>query len=349
MRFLCAFRDQQCLLLDETIRRYKNRKVSILLILFFLCSSACAPKRTPIPPGHIPPPREVSQEDEQYGHEILGGLSEKYELDYSHPRRSEVDEIVLKIADSIGASQHPWHVHVFSDASLKNAAATKGNHIFVWTGIIDATLNEDELAAVLAHEMAHVLANHTDPSESELWTKVLIEAGSMAAAIGTTVASRGAYGSDIAGRLAASVTRELGTGIFVNPYTREKEYEADQIGLFLMAKAGYRPEAAIEFWERALYDPAFTSSIPFLATHPPAADRLARLKELILYAKEGNGNIPPPLTQSVTPYPASTSPVATPSPIQIPSTPGVQTPAAPYYPPKSNPLGSNDSFDLRKK
>jgi predicted Zn-dependent protease len=290
-----------------------------------------------MPPGYIPPAREVSIQDEQLGHEILGQLSQKYPLDYDHPRRAEVDEIVMKLTDAIGASSQPWHVNVFTDPNLKNAAATKGNHIFIWTGMIDTTKNEDELAAVLAHEVGHILARHTEPSNQEIWTKVLVEGLSLAAGMGAIVATRGAHGSDIAADLAAALTRTAGTGLFINPYSRDKEYEADQIGVYLMDKAGYRPEAALDFWERALNDPSFSSTIPFLSTHPPAADRLSRLRSIVLFMKPGNMNAVHPFS-----FPDAAAPPVADSTRNTPQHPASSTS-------DTNPLGTDDSFDVRKR
>ncbi|HMO16499.1 MAG TPA: M48 family metallopeptidase [Oligoflexia bacterium] len=325
-----------------------------------------AGSRPPLPPGVIPPPKPVSQADEQYGHEILGGLSLKYELDYDHPRRSEVDDIVAKIVDSIGASNYPWHVHVFKDRTVKNAAATRGNHIFVWTGIIDSTRNEAELSAVLAHEMAHVLLQHTEPTEEESWTQVLIEVTAMAAAVGSTIATRGAYGSDIVAEVAAALTRELGQGILVNPYTRDKEHEADEVGLFLMQKAGYPPEAAIEFWSRAVNDPAFSASLPFFSTHPPASDRLQRLQMTVYSMKNSSGNnfpggfqakaTPPSPTQQGASTQTGTKPLppttnSNPIPTSTPSrsVAAGRSPMQGKYPGPAVVLDPNDSFDVRVK
>lgn len=320
-----------------------------LAISLFSIICSCAPKsvRPPLPPGDIPVPPPVSQEDEQFGHEVLGGLSQKYELDYDHPRRSEVDEIVNRIAQAIGASNQPWHVHVFKAGSVKNAAATRGNHIFVWTGIINATTSEDELSAILAHEMAHVLLRHTEPTERESWAKVVVEGVAIAAAVGSSIATGGAYGADILVDVATALTKEIGQGILVNPYAREKEHEADELGLVLMKKAGYPPQAAIDFWSRALNDPAFTASISFFSTHPPARDRLERLQTIVnaMYGISG--------TPISTPLSA---PSVTPTPVVYPTSPTGPLGAAnsnaqpvPSYPIPTVTLDPDDSFDVRAK
>lgn len=247
--------------------------------LIFLLSQACAASRKPIPIGVIPQVKASSVSDEQYGHQILTALTEKYPLDYNHPRAAEVYSIVDKLTKAAGAGGDPWHVYIFRDAKFKNAAATRGNHVFIWTALLDNTKNEAELAAILAHEISHVLAGHTDPDPNEEMRKLFIGLGSMAAGIAvSTVAGNPTLGQNL-GRMTAGATQELASGFLLYPYSRDNELEADRIGLLLMAQAKYNPQAAIDFWTRAENDPDFTASLAFFSTHPPAQDRLNKLKE----------------------------------------------------------------------
>lgn len=329
--------------------------ISILCLLFHQAclKSNPAPYYEPNLPakeiGTLPPLPPVTAEDEKFGQELLAELSQKYPLDFNHPRRSEVDEVVKKLTDSIGGAQFPWHVNVFSDHTVKNAAATRGNNIFIWTGMLDATNNQDELAAVLGHEIGHILANHTQPTSGETAREVLVGIGSMAAGMAVTILTNGAMGSDIASRVAASLTKEVGSGILIYPYTREKESEADELGIFLMAKAGFNPQSAIDFWTRAEKDPDFSSSIPFFSTHPPAADRLEHLKKLLpiieeqkKQAKNGKSitsnhgalNYPQP-TQNTNSKSPSTIGNNLPNPVNQSNQ-------------NSNKLPDGDSFDIRK-
>jgi hypothetical protein len=170
---------------------------------------------------------------------------------------------------------------------VKNAAATRGNHIFIWSGILDVATSEGEIATVVSHEMAHVLAGHTHPDPNEELRNMLIQVGAIAA--GTALSAMGArYGWWIdPGELGAAAVNQIGQGILVNPYSREKELEADAVGMMLMAKAGYDPGDAVRFWSRAQRDPDFSSSLPFFATHPNAEDRVVRLHQLLPLALEG--------------------------------------------------------------
>jgi len=319
----------------------RQLRLRSLIFYILILGSACAPNtRQYYPPnnnpiGYIPPLSPVTPEDEKYGHELLAKLSEKYKLDFSHPRRSDVDTIVQKLTSSIGGSNQPWHVNVFADSKVKNAAATKGNNVFIWTGMIDATENNDELAAILAHEIGHILALHTEPTNGETAREVIVGIGSMVAGTAVQILTNGAMGSDIASQLASSLTKEVGAGILIYPYSREKETEADEIGLFLMAKAGYSPQAALDFWARAENDPDFSASIPFFSTHPLAKNRLAHLKQLLPYAlnkqSASTGNVSP----SPTPAPQSTQPQPISTPIKLPQSPVDE-------------LSTTDSFDIRQ-
>ena len=252
--------------------------IKYFLICLLLLASSCSlgPRRPPITPGTIPTPRPVSIEDEQYGHQVLNKLSEEFELDYSDPRLDDIERIVDRITVAAGVATEPWHVYLFKEPDVKNAAATRGNHVFVWSGMLDFAQSNEELSTIIGHEIAHVLAGHTDPDPNEQVRKMLI---SIAASAASIAVSKQAGGN--AGNLTGSLTQQLGAGVLVNPYSREREAEADHIGFFLMADAGYNPEAAIRFWERAEKSPDFSHSMEFFSTHPLAHDRLINLQALL--------------------------------------------------------------------
>ncbi len=264
------------------------------LLVACTAAASCAAGRPPVPPGVIPEPQRLTVTEEQYGHQILDQLSQEYPLDYNNPRTTEVLDVVDRLTKAAHADADPWHVYIFRDPAFKNAAATRGNHVFIWSAMLDATHTDAELAAVLAHEISHVLARHTDPDPNEELKKLLIGVGAMAAGIAVSHATGGATVVGDLGDLTSSVTQELGSGMLVYPYSRDREFEADQIGLFMMADAKFDPRAAIDFWQRAESDPAFSNGLAFFSTHPPAGARLERLKSMLPAAlARFRGEIPP--------------------------------------------------------
>jgi predicted Zn-dependent protease len=318
------------------------------LLFLFALSTACAPSRAPVPVGTIPKAKEVSVAEEQYGQKILGTLTKKWKLDYNHPRVPNVRAAVKKLTKAAKADQHTWHVYVLKDDSFKNAAATRGNHVFIWTGMIDATQNDAELAGILGHEIGHVLARHTDPDPNEEMKKMLINVGALAAGVAATAATGDPNLGQTAGQIASQLTNKVGEGLLLNPYSQKKEDEADHIGLFMMADAGYNPQSAIDFWKRAAADPSFggNGTLAFFSTHPPAADRLQALQALLpqaLARYRGESS----LLNNVSTAPPPTTNRKTSKKTKAPTTlrrPTRSTPAA-----VSKPSDDADSWDVRRK
>lgn len=239
---------------------------------------ACAPVRTAVPAGTIPAPHATSIDDEQYGHQVLQEFSEQYEVDYNDPRLDNIQKVVDRLTKAAGADSAPWHVYLFKAPTVKNAAATRGNHVFVWSGIFNSLKSDEELATILGHEIAHVVAGHTDPDPNEEARRIMVNIGAIAAQIAVATVAKDPTLANNLGSMAGSVTQSVGEGALINPYSREIELEADHIGLMIMAKAGYDPHAAVEFWRRAQEDPAFSSGFEFFSTHPQAVDRWKKLE-----------------------------------------------------------------------
>ena len=143
------------------------------------------------------------------------------------------------------AKQFQWEVTVIEDDKTANAFALPGGKMAVYTGIFPVAKTEAGLAAVMGHEVVHALARHGAERMSQ---------GQVAnvglQVVGAAIGMSG--GNPMLGQAAMAA---LGLGAQVGvllPFSRKHEYEADYIGLLLMAQAQYRPEAAPEFWKRML-------------------------------------------------------------------------------------------------
>lgn len=164
-----------------------------------------------------------------------------------------------------------WEFNLIEDEKVVNAWCMPGGKVAVYTGILKFTRNEQGLAVVLGHEIAHAIAGHGNERMSQA---LLVNLGGMAlsAALRTKPEeTRKLYGALF------GIGAALG---FTLPYSRLQEAEADRIGLVLMAMAGYDPRAAIGFWERMKKGKG--ARLPqFLSTHPAPSARIAELKRYI--------------------------------------------------------------------
>ncbi len=161
-----------------------------------------------------------------------------------------------------------WDTGVFVNDE-PNAFALPGGKVGVYTGIFKVAKNQDQLAAVIGHEIGHVIAHHHD----ERITGQLTAQGLLGVA-GELAGSRWGEG-------AATTTTQLGgmaaQGFFLLPNSRTQESEADVVGQQLMAKAGFDPRAAVTLWQNMI---AAGGSRPpqWLSTHPDPQARIGELQ-----------------------------------------------------------------------
>ncbi len=148
-----------------------------------------------------------------------------------------------------------------------NAYCSPGGKIMFYTGIVDRlSLTDDEIAAVMAHEMAHALREHGRERASRSGA-TQFGLGILASAVGLTQGQ-----AQLAG-MATQIGLEL-------PFNRNQESEADALGLELMARAGYNPQAAISLWNKM--NAANQGEPPqFLSTHPGSQNRIQHIQALL--------------------------------------------------------------------
>lgn len=152
-----------------------------------------------------------------------------------------------------------WEVNVLSSKEV-NAYCAAGGKIAVYTGLIDSLrLNDDELAAVMGHEIAHALREHTREAMSEAYAQQ----------IGVSIIAAAAKLGDGATNLLGGAT-QVAIGL---PFSRQKEREADEIGLELMARAGYDPHMAVSVWKKMIANGGGRPP-EILSTHPDPANRI---------------------------------------------------------------------------
>jgi len=178
--------------------------------------------------------------------------------------------------DSNALKNYQWEYNLVDDKQV-NAWCMPGGKIVVYTGILPVTQNEDALATVMGHEVAHALLNHGKQRVSASYLQQL------GGALGATLLGL-AFGASQQTQELFLLAYGVGTNLGVMlPYSRGHESEADKYGLYLMAIAGYNPEESVPFWERMK---ALGGRTPeFLSTHPSPDNRINDLRKLIPEAK----------------------------------------------------------------
>lgn len=163
---------------------------------------------------------------------------------------------------------YQWEFNLVKENSV-NAFAMPGGKIVVLQGLLPVTQTEEALAVVLGHEVAHVIAQHANERISQ---QMALEYGG-AVAGGLLGSSAGAQ----IGQQVFGIGAQLGVML---PYARKQELEADEIGLIVMALAGYNPEVAVPFWMR-MSEASGGGTIEALSTHPADQKRIAKIQQFM--------------------------------------------------------------------
>lgn len=166
-----------------------------------------------------------------------------------------------------------WEVVVFKSDEI-NAFALPGGKIGVYTGLLNVANNEDQLATVIGHEVAHVLAEHGNERMSQ---SQLTNAGIQLTGLVIGATEYAQYQQIAMGALGLGAQY----GVLL-PYSRKQESEADSIGLKLMNDAGFNPAQSVTLWQKMAKNAGGSQSPEFLSTHPSNQTRISNLdSELI--------------------------------------------------------------------
>jgi predicted Zn-dependent protease len=202
-------------------------------------------------------------QDAQMGLEAYQQILSESKISKDPTLNRRVEEVGRRIA---AASPHPewdWQFTVIENDE-PNAFALPGGKVGVNTGLFQVAKNDDQLAAVMGHEVAHAIARHGAERMSQ---QVLMQAGLAGLGIATD-------------QTTAGLAAQAATLVVTLPYSRTQEAEADHIGLIYMAEAGYDPRQAIELWKNF---ESFGGNRPpeFLSTHPAPGSRIQNLQSLL--------------------------------------------------------------------
>jgi len=170
---------------------------------------------------------------------------------------------------------YKWE-YTLIDSEQVNAWCMPGGKIAFYTGILPVAQNETGVAIIMGHEVAHALANHGQQRMSAAYIQQ-----------GLAVAGNIALANDDQALSIFNQSYGVGSQVLgMLPFSRAHETEADKIGLYLSAIAGYNPEEAPELWKRMKALSGGQSPPEFMSTHPSNDSRIANLRDLVPKAKK---------------------------------------------------------------
>ena len=248
----------------------KSFKPLLLASAIALAVAGCA--TTTSPTGRTQYVGAVSQQQlNQLGAQAFAEMKQKKPQSSDARQTAYVRCVVNALVGQVGGEwrQLAWETALFNDADA-NAFALPGGKVGVYTGIFKVAKNQDQLAGVLAHEIAHVASRHHDE-------RITRQAGASGALqlVSALLGSR--YGSG-AQQLATQGGSLLAQTGFLLPGSRQQETEADVLGQRLMAQAGFDPRGAVGLWQNMV---AAGGSRPpeMLSTHPDPSSRIGEMQQ----------------------------------------------------------------------
>jgi predicted Zn-dependent protease len=265
------------------------RMVCCLLLAGLLTTAGCAPGESEGEgPGHrtqslaLTPDQELSLGTKAYREvlqksRVVGGPQAQRitQIGSRIARAAKIRPLQREINLRVQGYSWDWEYKLLENPQI-NAFCLPGGKVAVFTGLLPVAENDDQLATVLSHEIAHALAHHASEriAREQMYDRALRVAN-------------GALGS-IAPEERKQLIGLLGAGAEARSlaYNRQQESEADHIGLFLMTFADYDPEQAVRFWERMEQASAGRMRPPeILSDHPSDGKRIAQLRQWLSHAQ----------------------------------------------------------------
>lgn len=238
------------------------------------------------------------------GYQAFEQIKRQYKLSQDPEVNALVATVGRHIANAAQRPDYRWEFLVF-EGKEANAFCLPGGKVGIFTGILKYTRDEAGMATVISHEVAHALARHAGERLSQ---SMLAQAGGLGLGV-----ALGGMGSTASTAIMQGYSLGTQLGILL-PYSRTQESEADRVGVILMAKAGYDPAQALEFWQRMMIKDKKGAKLPeFMSTHPNDATRLRELREFLPKARkyyapaQAAPSPPPPGTPAAAPSPSASA------------------------------------------
>ncbi len=248
---------------------------------FLFSINACTVKARTIEPGTIPKIDVLAPGEAAYGEHIYDNLCDDYQLDSDPKRLDGLDTIFDELIQAAEADHLPWHLYLFDDPDTVDVRAVHGNYVFVWSGFLDVAENDDEIAALMSCEIAHVLARHTYPVQFTLWTDIFFDVAEMATSIAIMTATQGVVMIGGNGWMKWAYVELADLDALDREYSAEEEKEATEIAMLILERSPYSPEGMLTFWQRIEQDDGLSKKAKRLRRDLSLLERTQMIEALL--------------------------------------------------------------------
>ena len=264
---------------------------SLAVAFLLIMVNACTVNHTFVQPGTIPKLAVPNSEAEEFGKDLFQELCEDFDLDSDNQKHDKLVEVFHQLTTAAEVDHLPWHVYLLNGPEIVDIRAVHGNYLFVWSGVLDAVNNDAELAGLLACELSHTLAHHTDPVEFTLTSDVLFSVAELATSLGIMVASQGAVLISGHGWMKWAYIEVADLDPLDRKYNKEHEREAADIALLILSRTQYSAQALLDFWKRVAEDPSSHDKYERFSRGLSPQERALMLEDLLSKPSQGNGRL----------------------------------------------------------
>ena len=266
-----------------------QRLAGIIFGLNLLIGCTLQPAR--IPSGTIPLAASPGVLENEHADEVINDLSEDHALDDSSLHYYELLDMFTRLTVAAGSNPDDWQVYLFDAPDIVDVRAIQGNTIFVWSGIFDVVNSNDEFAGLLACEIAHGLARHTDPVEFNLGSELLFGVTDITASIGIMLLTQGVVAVSGVGMTRWLYVEATDLDELDRVYDEQQVEEMAEIALLILENSDYAPEGLLQFWRRAESDPELGDTLQQLSRNLSPGEHVAVLEAAMTVLHAGHNEI----------------------------------------------------------
>lgn len=227
--------------------------------------AACAVQPARVQSGAIPQAFPPTAKEDAYGRRIFTSLSEDHPIDVGSANHDQLNGVFNHLAESVTLNPNDWQVFLLDAPGIADVRAVQGNYIFVWSGVFDVIEDESELAGLLACEMAHELAGHTEPVVFNVASELLFAITDVITTFGVAVLTQGIVNISGTGMTRWAYVEAADLDPVDRIYDEAQVEDMAAIALLILNASSYFPDALLGFWERAASNNALENKVARLS------------------------------------------------------------------------------------